>query len=252
MDLDKLQEKAGNDLRKNIEQSAESRRQADDTATARERLEIAMQGRRNAYDSLAAIGTHYTAPTMFRTSLAIPVGEVEVEVETGQNSTVTRKLRAVVSNTYDRRIDLGMIDSPTQLIAESISVSFYAEAEEGDKEIGLFPEREITDIGLVQNGDGGWKNLFGQYLGGETYDRLKLPRAVDSDGSSPDYGISITLYSADTSSQQEAEIRTRAIEAQLPTMQETLDLLKAGIRTESPMSARALAGITRDISFMQA
>jgi len=223
MDLEKLQGTAVSAVQQNVEEFETKQRQAAERAEAVARLGEVMQAREEVFRGLASLAVRYSAGRVGE-SMAIPVGRVAVPTPSGES--VERNLHAVVQNAYDDRLKVENIEDLDAVAPETVRVTFSVEAEEGDVDSGLFTT--TGSIGAVEDG-GEVKMLYGQRLAGETYEHFKAPVSESLKGS-PTADSTTILYGAETYSTEGAGRELAVINAQLPTMQETLDLLQAGIQ----------------------
>ena len=152
--------------------------------------------------------------------MAIPVGRVTVARSFGE--TVERDLHAVVQNTYANNLDVENVEDLEAVAAKTVCVTFSVEALEGDVERGLFAT--TGSIGKVVS-DGEAIMLYGQRLARETYEHNKVP-VLESSNAGLTPRNSTFLYGADTLDKASADRQLAIVNAELPTMRDTLNLVQ--------------------------
>jgi hypothetical protein len=214
MDFGKLRQLTGEQIGSNLDAHAARVKQQEERDAAIKSLEGVMIARDDTYIALSAIAiTH--AGVVENESESLIVGTQHVPVGNGED-VVTRNLRAVVRNDFGKTGDAVEV---SERFPKTVTVSYALEAKEGDLETGIF--RKVEPIGKNANGH----TILGEIVAFERFEANKVPAPKTTGTQSSE----VLLYGSNTQDIESANRQRSAVEAQLPVMGQTLQLLENAV-----------------------
>ncbi len=209
-----------------------------------------------AYRSLGAIAAEYQAPGRTDKSMAIPV-RAKLNISNRGEPPKERQIYGIVKNDYGVGPTPADMDPDTKYMPNKVEVSFFIRAEEADVASGVFTRLQHFGYSAVNN-----ELLVGQMIedGQEEFDRWTIPMVhEDGDPKSIAKTDSVDLYHQFPLNPITGKIREvdefympyhmRSLDAELPRIQGTLEMLQEGIKHIDHDAAQRLLVATGDAGF---
>jgi len=223
MDLERLQIKAIDAIKTSDGAFQRKLREEKARLEALEQLKAAREAREAALLRIASIAIEWTSGSARNEiepeSIPIVVGRAEVVLPSG--GSVERNLVAVVTSQYDSRLKSEERTNLPSLAPEAVRITYSVQAESGDQEKGVMAD--VKPIG-AEPGEDEPKVVYGQLLESERFSFSEVP------GGGRNGSESSRVYTGDHIPEEMATRIKAQIEAQIPQITSTLDLLQNALQ----------------------